>query len=189
MNGISHLTSGSKTQNSCCAENLKTVPCLKIIAMINATCTQSQAVQSKGSRLKRLLLPMLFLARGVCPAVPTPPPGFRHFDANDGLPSSEVYEVLQDPRLPLVQYRQRASAASTDSVSRTSAPCRACRSLIFNLQEDRQGRIWMQGMSGRLYHLEQDSVHAFAGNRLLDSLVLGRVGAIEFLRGLSGPGL
>ncbi len=99
------------------------------------------------------------------------PAGFRQFTSNDGLPSSEVYEILQD--------RQGYLWFGTDNgVSRFNGyefeNFGALQGLndptVFYLQEDRQGKIWMQCMSGRLYYFEKDSIHDFAGNLALDSL-------------------
>ncbi len=101
----------------------------------------------------------------------SPPPGYRQFTADDGLPSSEVYEVIQD--------RQGFLWFSTDNgVSRFNgygfenfgALQGLADPVVFYLQEDTQGRTWMKGMSGRLYYFEKDSIHAFAGNGALDSL-------------------
>ncbi len=100
-----------------------------------------------------------------------PPAGFRQYTADDGLPSSEVHEILQD--------RQGYLWFATDNgVSRFNGyrfeNFGALQGLddpvVFYLQEDRQGRVWMQGMSARLYYFEKDSIHAFAGNTALDSL-------------------
>ena len=99
------------------------------------------------------------------------PAGFRQFTADDGLPSSEVYEILED--------NQGYLWFGTDNgVSRFNGykfeNFGALQGLddpvVFYLQEDRKGRVWMQGMSGKLYYFEQDSIYAFAGNIALDSL-------------------
>ncbi len=100
------------------------------------------------------------LARGQ-----SPPPGYRQFTADDGLPSSEVYEVIQD--------RQGYLWFATDNgVSRFNGygfeNFGALHGLddpvVFYLQEDIQGKIWMKCMSGLLYYFEKDSLHPFAGN-------------------------
>ncbi len=97
-------------------------------------------------------------------------PGFRNFTANDGLPSSEVFEILQDKK-GYIWF------ATDNGVSRyngykfenygvlegLSEP------VVFHLQEDRKGRVWMQCMSGKIFFFENDSIHAFLGNSFIDS--------------------
>ena len=101
----------------------------------------------------------------------SPPSGYRQFAANDGLPSSEVYEILQD--------RQGYLWFGTDAgVSRFNgykfenfgALQGLTDPVVFYLQEDRRGRIWMKGMSDKLFYFENDSIYAFAGNQALESL-------------------
>ncbi|MCB0627333.1 MAG: hypothetical protein KDC43_26305, partial [Saprospiraceae bacterium] len=84
------------------------------------------------------------------------PASLRHFTADDGLPSSEVYDIIQD--------RQGYLWFSTDNgVSRYNgyvfenfgALQGLTEPVIFYLQEDREGRIWMQAMSGKLYFFEK----------------------------------
>ncbi|NUQ26317.1 MAG: histidine kinase [Saprospiraceae bacterium] len=122
----------------------------------------------------RHFLPILwFVLSGILCVVgaQTPPAGFLRFTADDGLPSSEVHEILQD--------RQGYLWFATDNgVSRYNGyrfeNFGTLQGLddpvVFYLQEDRQGRVWMQGMSARLYYFEKDSIHTFAGNSALDSL-------------------
>jgi ligand-binding sensor domain-containing protein/anti-sigma regulatory factor (Ser/Thr protein kinase) len=96
---------------------------------------------------------------------------FVRYTTDDGLPSSEVYEVIQD--------RQGYLWFGTDNgVSRfnghTFENFGALEGLadpvILGLQEDRHGRIWMLSLTGRIYYYEKQRVHAFEGNRVLDSL-------------------
>lgn len=111
-----------------------------------------------------LLLPILLTAQN-------PHSSYRHFTADDGLPSSEVYEILQD--------RHGYFWFATDNgVSRYNGyefeNFGALQGLedpvVFHLQEDRKGRIWMQCMSGKMYYFERDSLYAFAGNKMIDSM-------------------
>ena len=115
------------------------------------------------------------------------PASLRHFTADDGLPSSEVYDIIQD--------RQGYLWFSTDNgVSRYNgyvfenfgALQGLTEPVIFYLQEDREGRIWMQAMSGKLYFFEKDRISPFAGNRLIDSLNAQQVCRFPFYVDSSG---
>lgn len=98
------------------------------------------------------------------------PSGYRHFSTDDGLPSSEVYEILQD--------RQGYLWFGTDNgLSRFNgytfqnfgAIDGLTDPVLFNLREDRHGRVWMQGMSGKLFYYEDNKINAFSGNAQLDT--------------------
>jgi len=99
------------------------------------------------------------------------PAGYRHFTVDEGLPSSEVYEILQD--------RQGFIWFATDNgLSRFNGyqfenfgPMEGLEDpVVFFLQEDAKGRIWTKSMSGVLHYLEKDSFHAFLGNAAMDTV-------------------
>ncbi len=87
------------------------------------------------------------------------------------MPSSEVYEILQD--------RQGYIWFCTDNgVSRYNgykfenfgALQGLTESVVFHLIEDIKGRIWMQCMSGRMFYFEKDSIYSFLGNKFIEGL-------------------
>jgi ligand-binding sensor domain-containing protein len=119
--------------------------------------------------------------QGPCLLAQPVPPGLRHFTANDGLPSSEVYEVLQD--------KQGYLWFSTDNgvcryngyeFEKFGALQGLQESVIFNMQEGPDGRIWMQGMSGRLYFWDGAAFRPFEGNRFLPKEKTGEAGIVDF---------
>lgn len=94
-------------------------------------------------------------------------PYFRNYSTDDGLPSPEVHDIIQD--------RQGYIWIATDSgVSRFDgykfknfgAKEGLINNVVFYLEEDEEGKIWMQTMSGNMYYAEGDSIHAYAYNDL-----------------------
>ncbi|MCC6723710.1 MAG: histidine kinase [Saprospiraceae bacterium] len=117
---------------------------------------------------QRLTLTLLLLAGSIRFYGQCPPPGFRQYTADNGLPSSEVYDVLQD--------RQGYLWFSSDNgVSRFNgfefknfgAVNGLAEPVVFNLREDHLGRIWMQSLSGNLFYCVGDTIMPFYGNRWL----------------------
>ncbi len=99
------------------------------------------------------------------------PPGFRQFTADDGLPSSEVYEVIQDSKGFLwfgtdngISRYNGYRFENFGALQGLSNP------VVFHLQEDRNGKIWMQTLGGKIFYLENDSIYPFAGNQFMEQL-------------------
>lgn len=100
----------------------------------------------------------------------SPHPLLRNYDAKDGLPSSEVYDILQD--------RQGYIWISTDNgVARfngyefeTFGPEQGLTDpVIFYLFEDHRGWIWMYGFRGEVFIYRQGSINLFAHSDLIKS--------------------
>lgn len=117
------------------------------------------------SRMLGVLLTGIFLV-GPAPAN-FGQPYFRNYSTDDGLPSPEVHDILQD--------RQGYIWIATDSgVSRFDgyqfknfgAEEGLKNSVVFHLQEDHYGRIWMQTMAGNLYYFYQGTVQSYPFNHL-----------------------
>ena len=89
-------------------------------------------------------------------------PVFRNFTMADGLPSSEVYDVLQDSHGYMWFAADRGVARYngyefTVFTTGNGLP----HNTVFNLQEDDWGRIWMVPLNGMLCYFEHDSIHQF----------------------------
>ncbi|MCB0707062.1 MAG: histidine kinase [Saprospiraceae bacterium] len=107
---------------------------------------------------------------------------YRQFTANDGLPSSEVYDILQD-KLGYIWFSTDNGVSRFDGYSfQNYGVVQGLKEpVVFYMQEDREkGRIWMQSLAGRLYYFEKDSIYPFSGNRVLDSLGLEQFCEIPF---------
>ncbi|MEM0991516.1 MAG: histidine kinase [Bacteroidota bacterium] len=93
---------------------------------------------------------------------------YRHYTIDDGLPSSEVYDLLQD--------QQGYIWISTDNG--------VCRfdgyefkhfqreqglkdHVVFHLREDHSARIWMSTISNHIYIYDGDSIYPYAHNALI----------------------
>ena len=95
----------------------------------------------------------------------------RHLSTDQGLPSPEVYDILKD--------RQGYLWFSTDNgVSRFNGysfenfgPKQGLlNNVVFFMEEDHAGRIWMPTLSGNVYYFEKDTIYPFAHNHLLQSI-------------------
>lgn len=99
------------------------------------------------------------------------PPGFRQFTADDGLPSSEVYEIIQDSKGYLWfgtdNGLSRYNGYRFDNFGALQG---LSNPVVFHLQEDIHGRIWMQTLGGKIFYLENDSIYPFAGNQFVEQL-------------------
>src|SRR5262245_12771385 len=89
---------------------------------------------------------------------------FRHINVSEGLPSSEVYSLLQD--------RKGYIWLSTDAgVCRFNGRTFTCfttadgmkDNTVFNLLEDRKGRIWMIGYNGSVCYYDDGKIQPIAG--------------------------
>ena len=119
------------------------------------------------SVLRRALVAIaifMFIAQ-ISVAATTPQLIFKHFGTRDGLPSSQIYQVIQDHQGYLWfcsdhgvsrynGYEFKVFGSSEGLIDNT----------VFKLQEDAHHRIWMQTISGRLFYLENDSVRAYKYN-------------------------
>lgn len=97
------------------------------------------------------------------------PGGFRHLSVRDGLPSSEVYKIIQDHAgylwmctdAGVCRYNgcQFQSFTTEDGLTDNT---------IFRMKEDNSQRIWAQGFSGALSYFDGNKFNAIPAN---DSLV------------------
>ena len=97
-----------------------------------------------------------------------PHPAFRQYTTDDGLASSEAYFILQG--------REGYIWISTDNgVSRFDGYAfrnyglkdGLRENVIFWMQLDTLGRLWMQAMSGNLYYLEGQTIRPYWNNSVL----------------------
>ncbi len=111
---------------------------------------------------------------GILPSVSAqraPHPSFRQYTTDDGLASPEVYHILQDKK-------DFIWIATDNGVSRFNGyefhnygfKEGLVENVIFMMQFDTLGRLWMQAMSGNLYYMEGDSIHPYWFNEVLENL-------------------
>ena len=90
---------------------------------------------------------------------------FRHYTPDDGLPSSEVYDIIQD--------REGYIWISTDNgVSRFNGyefenfgPQHGLtKNVVLHIQEDVKGRIWMSTLGGKFFIFSNDTIVPYKYN-------------------------
>lgn len=98
-----------------------------------------------------------------------PHPAFRNYGTDEGLPSPEVYEVLQDRRGYLWFGTDNGVSRFNGYEFENFGPAQGlANNVVFYLHEDHWGRIWMLTLSKNLYYYDygQDSILAFPYNHL-----------------------
>lgn len=94
---------------------------------------------------------------------------FKNFSSVDGLPSSEVYQVLKD-RKGYLWFATDHGVARFDGYQFETFSTEDNSTLM--LYEDYRGRIWFITLSGRLFYFENGKVFPYAHNQvILDHLV------------------
>lgn len=103
-------------------------------------------------------------------------PQFRHYTIKDGLPSSEVYEALQDSRGYMWFATDRGVTRFNGYEFRSfSSNDGLLDNTIFRLFEDSKGRIWMYSYSAKLYFFENGEIHPYKFNDILHDINLDKV--------------
>ncbi|MCB9286738.1 MAG: histidine kinase [Lewinellaceae bacterium] len=102
-----------------------------------------------------------------------PHPAFRNYGTGEGLPSSEVFEVLQDRHGYLWFGTDNGVSRFNGYEFENFGPAQGlANNVVFYLHEDRWGRIWMATLSKNLYYYDyaQDSILAFPHNHLFQEM-------------------
>ena len=97
------------------------------------------------------------------------PGGFRHITVRDGLPSSEVYRIIQD-KYGYLWMCTDAGVCRYNGYSFQSFTTRngLTDNTVFWLKQDKNGKIWTQGFSGALSYFDGTKFNGIPAN---DSLV------------------
>jgi len=109
-------------------------------------------------------------------------PVLYHYGVEDGLPSSEVYDIIQDRRGYIWIATDRGLSrfdgyTFRNFTSQDGLP----DNTVFNLHEDAHGRIWCLSSNGKLCFLRNDAVILYRWN---DSLARHVKGSSMYLRSL-----
>lgn len=99
------------------------------------------------------------------------PGGFNRVLIQEGLPSSEIYDLFEDSRgylwiatdAGICRYN---GIALTTFTTRNGLP----DNTIFHIREDSKGRIWVQTFSGAIGYCENNNFHAVPANDTLKSM-------------------
>lgn len=101
---------------------------------------------------------------------------YKNITTNDGLPSSEVYSVIQDSK-GYIWCSTDAGVAKYDGKSFDvfSSNDGLPYNTVFNLHEDSRGWIWGSCYNGSIFYIHHDSVHTIrANNKLVTILENGK---------------
>ncbi len=97
-------------------------------------------------------------------------PIFRHFTTEDGLPSSEVYFAMQDSKGSMWFATDRGVTRYNGYEFRTFTTKDGLPdNTVFKLFEDDKGQIWMLSFSGKIFILENNKIHSYQYNSLLNN--------------------
>ncbi|MFN8304318.1 MAG: histidine kinase [Saprospiraceae bacterium] len=95
-------------------------------------------------------------------------PLWRNFTINDGLPSNEVYSLMQDRRgLLWITTNQGVCYFNGYEFSRPVDTSTSVVSSTFNLCEDARGRVWFSRLPASLWLVEKDTVRPWQYNSTL----------------------
>jgi ligand-binding sensor domain-containing protein len=99
-------------------------------------------------------------------------PIFRNFNVKDRLPSSEVYDVMQDSK-GYMWFCTDAGVSRYDGYVFHNYSTRngLGDNTIFGSAEDSRGRIWFRSLSGKLYYFQGDSIYGIPANEKLTSMI------------------
>lgn len=132
------------------------------------------------TRMKNTLSALLFFMSALSGAAQQY--HMRHFGVEDGLPSSEAYDVMQD-REGFIWISTDRGLSRYDSYSfrNFSTADGLTDNTVFSVQEDAQGRIWCSTLHGGLCYYNGDTILPYEYNYLLkDSL--GEIVVIQSFR-------
>lgn len=103
-------------------------------------------------------------------------PRFLHYTPQHGLPSSQIYQVLQDNNgyLWFASDHGLAKYNGYEFKKFTSAEGLEDNT-IFKLAMDPNNRIWMQSFSGRFFYVKNDRIVSYRYNRQLLNLVKNNI--------------
>ncbi len=93
-------------------------------------------------------------------------PVFKNYGVKDGLPSSEIYHVMQDSK-GYMWFCTDAGVSRYDGYSFRNFSTRngLKDNTVFGSFEDKKGKIWFRTMSGKLFYYQNDSIYGIEANR------------------------
>lgn len=99
-------------------------------------------------------------------------PLFLHFTPKNGLPSSQIYQVIQDNKgyIWFASDHGLAKYNGYEFKKYTSADG-LLDNTVFKLFLDARDRVWMLTFSGRMFYMERDSIKSYKYNTLLSSVI------------------
>ncbi len=111
------------------------------------------------------LMPVFAFAQNVRPG-----PSFHHLTTDNGLPSSEVYEIHQD-RNGYFWFGTDNGASRYDGYEfeNFGASEGLTSNVVLHFFEDWKGRIWMNTLLGDLFYFENDRIYPYRYNHIIQT--------------------
>ena len=103
-------------------------------------------------------------------------PVFRHFTAKDGLPGSQVYQVVSDSSGVLWFATDHGLVSYNGYEFKTWSQAEGLSdNTVFKLFLDRKNVLWMQTYSGGLFYLKGNRIYPYKFNQLVKREVLEKI--------------
>ncbi|RLD73245.1 MAG: hypothetical protein DRJ07_21065, partial [Bacteroidetes bacterium] len=92
----------------------------------------------------------------------------RHYDANDGLPSSDVFHAIQDSK-GYIWFATDNGVSKFNGYEFTNYDISdgLAKNTVLEIFEDRKGRIWFISITATLSYFENGKIYPFKYNKLL----------------------
>ena len=117
-----------------------------------------------------LVIAMMMMSLSLAAQVPQPV--LRQFTTLDGLPSSQIYQVIEDKKGYLWFATDHGVARYNGYEFKVfSSGEGLADNTVFKLFIDSKERMWMQTFSGQLFYMENDLVKPFAFNAAAKKIV------------------
>jgi hypothetical protein len=135
--------------------------------------------KSEGSHLRilqryRLVLLFFFLCQSVYAQEKAPV--FRHFTPEEGLPSSQIYQALQDKDGFLWFASDHGIAKYNGYEFKVFTSANGLSdNTVFKLLLDARKRVWLQTFSGKLFYVENDKIKSYKYNTTITAAVQNNI--------------
>lgn len=101
-------------------------------------------------------------------------PVFTHYTVKEGLPSSEVYSVIQDSRGFIWISTDRGICRFDGTSFKTyTTEDGLADNTIFDMMEDDKHRLWFHSFSGRLSYFADDKIYSIKNNQYFEKILSG----------------
>src|SRR6185312_12695078 len=101
---------------------------------------------------------------------------YRNYSVKDGLPSSEVYHVMQDSKGYMWFSTNRGVSRFDGYTFKSFTPSEGLPDpVILECKEDYKGRIWFRALSGRLSYYYHDSIFRLPINDTIFAMLKGNI--------------
>lgn len=101
---------------------------------------------------------------------------FRNFTTDDGLPSSETYQVIQDKKGYIwIATEMGVSRYNGEKFTNYTTNDGLIDNSTFEIFEDWKGRIWFVSYAGKISFFYNDSIYAFEFNQVILDNVKGTI--------------